>query len=99
MSFRKTFNRHDGWRVVVRENCDLLREVPTAALANEYAFRDYVTRGTHRDAILTPSVFELSRKAIDDLWTFINCKAQFDMDAILFDHFNEAYRRHHPYPK
>jgi hypothetical protein len=71
----------------------LLKELPREALANEKIFRDYVTRGMHRGVKLAPSVFELSRKALDDLWIFVNHNAQFDMDIILFDDFNEAFRR------
>jgi hypothetical protein len=70
-----------------------LSHVPTKALVREDAFRDYVTRGAHRGVRFSPSVFELSRESLADLWTFIQHRAQFDMDAIGFDDFNEAFRR------
>ena len=92
MSYRRAINAHDWCRAAVRENEALLRELPTGALANESAFRDYVTRGVHRDVRLAPSVFELSPRALNDLKTFMRDKAQFDMDTMLFDHFNEAFR-------
>lgn len=93
MSFRRNINSHDAWRILVRENAGLLMELPREALANEKIFRDYVTHGTHDGVKLEPSVFELSSKSLDELWIFINHKAQFDMDAILFEDFNEALRR------
>jgi hypothetical protein len=40
-------------------------------------------------------VFDLSPGALDDLWNFINKRAQFDMDATLFGDFNEAFKRAH----
>jgi hypothetical protein len=95
MSFRRKPNAHDWWLTVVRENTALLTELPPEATANEAAFRDYVTKGVHRDMPLAPSVFDLSTQALDDLWAFINRKAQFDMDATLFDDFNEAFRVRH----
>jgi hypothetical protein len=96
MTFRRRTNSHDRWLSIVRENAALLSELPHLATATEAAFRDYVTRGVSRDIPLTPSVFELSTTALDDLWTFINQKAHFDLDATLFDDFNEAFRRQHP---
>jgi hypothetical protein len=42
-----------------------------------------------------PTVFQLVPEALDDLWTFIQHKVLFDMDAILFEDFNEAFRRRH----
>ena len=94
MSFRSA-SRHDIWNGLVQNNRTLLSELPREALANKEAFRDYVTSGTHRRVVLKPSVFELSSEAITNLWTFINQKTQFDMDATLFDNFNEAFRRCH----
>lgn len=82
---------------MVHENAILLSELPTAALANEAAFRDYLTGGVHRDQPFTPSVFDLSARAIDDLSSFLE-NAHFDMDVLLFDDFNKAFRRHHPWP-
>lgn len=95
MTFRRTNNKHEGWRVLVQENHVLLCELPAAALANENAFRDYVTRGVHRDITLTPSVFDLSAKARAGLFEFMHAKACFDMDVTGFDDFNEAFRRDH----
>ena len=92
MSFRRSRNSHDLWRALVHENADLLAQLPPKALESEQIFRDYVTRGVHDGLPLTPSVFELSPAAVENLWRFINHKAQFDMDATLFDDFNEAYR-------
>ena len=80
---------------MVQENGVLLTELPHEATANEAAFRDYVTKGLHRGRPMVPSVFDLSTQALDDLWTFINTKAEFDMDASLFDDFNEAFRLSH----
>jgi hypothetical protein len=99
MSFRRKTNSHEWWREVVRENAALLRDVPATAVSNKPAFCDYVTRSEHKGLKLSPSVFELSSQALDDLWTFINYKAQFDMDAICFDHFNEAFRARHSQSK
>lgn len=93
MSFRRKSNGHDLWSALVRENAALLVDVPRGALIRESAFRDYVTRGSHRGVELSPSVFELSAESLAKLWTFINHRAQFDMDASLFDDFNEAFRR------
>ena len=78
---------------MVHENTHLLSELPREALANEEMFRDYVTTGTHQGVRLMPSVFGLSDKSLSDLWVFIQSKRQFDLDAILFDSFNEAFRR------
>lgn len=93
MGFRRETNRHDRWVRLVRENAELLSHVPKEALVREDAFRDYVTRGAHRGVQFSPSVFELSEQSLADLWTFITHRAQFDMDAIRFDDFNEAFRR------
>lgn len=93
MSFRKTGNRHGIWADLVAENRDLLVDLPREALSSEAAFRDYVTRGRHRGVAFNPMVFELSRDSLDRLWTFINHRAQFDMDAANFEHFNDAFRR------
>lgn len=93
MAFRRRTNSAELWRTVVHENTHLLSELPRDALANEKTFRDYVTTGTHQGVRLMPSVFELSDEALSDLWVFIQHKGQFDMDAILFDSFDEAFRR------
>jgi hypothetical protein len=74
----------------VRENEALLRALPPGALVNEQAFRGYATNGLYRGAKLSPTVFELSPQALKDMWTFINHRAQFDMDATLFDDFHAA---------
>lgn len=92
MSFRRKENSHDIWLSMVRESSDLLTELPAGALASEEAFRGYMTNGTYREVRFSPQVSELSRKALDDLWTFINHKTELDMDAILFDDFNDAFR-------
>lgn len=93
MSFRKDFNRHERWRKLVTDNADLLADLPREALVRENAFRDYVTHGAHRGVRFSPSVFELPSESIEKLWTFIGHRAQFDMDAMLFDDFNEAFYR------
>jgi hypothetical protein len=93
VGFRRETNRHDWWNRLVQENAELLSHVPKEALVRENAFRDYVTSGAHRGVRFSPSVFELSEQSLEDLWTFINRRAQFDMDAGLFDDFNEAFRR------
>jgi hypothetical protein len=93
MSFRRSLNNHDIWQALVREHVDLLAQLPPKALESEQSFRDYVTKGVHDDLLLVPSVFQLSSVALESLWRFINEKAHFDMDAILFDNFNEAYRK------
>ncbi len=90
MSYRPEKSSHDFWRDVVRDNESLLTVLPREALANERAFRGYVTNGRYRDVKFAPSVFELSAPALEQLWTFIQHKAQFDMDAIGFDDFNSA---------
>jgi len=93
MAFRRKENAHDLWRATVRQSSDLLSELPAEALSSEEAFRGYVTNGFYRERRLTPPVSALSPKALEDLWTFINVKAQFDMDATLFDDFKAAYAR------
>jgi len=93
MTFRRQGNRHDWWVQVVNDNVPLLAQVPASAVATEGAFRDYVTRGTHNGVAFDPAVFALSPNALDDLWVFINHKAQFDMDASRFDDFNTAFRK------
>jgi hypothetical protein len=98
MAFRRNANRHDHWLRAVHEHAGLLRDLPQAALANEAVFRDYLTRGEHEGVKLHPSVFELSRNALEDLWVFVNHEMQFDMDCVLFDDFNLAVRSHQPGP-
>lgn len=98
MTFRRQENAHDVWRTIVQESAALLRGLPIEALSNEEAFRAYVTNGVYRGSRLSPPVTALSAKALDDLWTFINVKAKFDMAAALFDDFNAAFSRTHPYP-
>lgn len=93
MSFRKNQNAHDLWKSIVEKNRDLLSPVPLAAIASEAAFRNYLTRSVHRDVQFSPSVCELSKAAVDDLWTFIVHKTEFDMDILYFDDFNEAFRK------
>lgn len=93
MSFRKSFNHHDGWLSLVRENEELLSSLPKDALASEKAFRDYVTIGSHRGIEFKPSVHELSAAALNNLFHFINHKTHFDMEASLFDAFNAAFRK------
>jgi hypothetical protein len=95
VGFRKKSSRHEWWSALVQENAELLVDVPRGALIREIAFRDYLTRGVHRGVRLSPSVFELSARALGQLWTFIQHRAQLDMDAALFDDFNEAFRRAH----
>jgi hypothetical protein len=92
MSFRRKHNRADMWTEIVAENKQLLSELPPAALRSEQAFRDYVTSGVHAAVAFSPSVESLSPRALEDLWTFINHKAQFDMDAVLFESFNSAFQ-------
>jgi hypothetical protein len=91
MSFRKCLQRHDNWKSVVAENSELLEGLPIEALKSEAAFRSYVTRSTDGEQELRPSVFDLDAEALERLWTFINHKVSFDMDAGLFDAFNQAY--------
>ena len=95
MAFRWRTNSVELRRTVVHENTHLLSELPREALANEKTFRDYVTTGTHQGVRLMPAVFELSDEALSDLWVFIQHKRQFDLDAILFDSFNDTFRRRH----
>ena len=92
MSFRRTSNKHDWCTHLVHASADLLEDLPRDALASEAAFRDYVTHGVHRDVPFCPSVTELSPESLDKLWSFIHHRAQFDMDASLFESFNGAYR-------
>jgi hypothetical protein len=93
MSFRRDSNAHERWCRLVRENADLLADLPPEALVRENAFRDYVTRGVHRGVRFSPSVSELSRDALEKLALFIYHRTEFDMDVIRFDDFNEAIRR------
>ena len=93
MAFRRSLNSQDWWRDLVRQNRVLLDELPRRATANEQTFRDYLTSGTARGIPLSPSVFELSPRALNDLWTFVHDKAHFDFDASLFDDFDAAFRR------
>jgi hypothetical protein len=95
MGFRRTWNHHDVWLSLVRENMSLLTELPKGSLVNEQAFRDYVTSGIHRGVLLEPSVSELSARALNDLAMFINYRTQFDMDVIRFDAFKTALRTRH----
>jgi hypothetical protein len=92
VSYRRRASKHDLWTSVVEASDDLLAEVPAGALSSEAAFRDYLTRGVHRGVAYRPTVFELDAAALDKLWCFINERAQLDMDATLFDDFNEAFR-------
>jgi hypothetical protein len=93
MSYRKSYNYHDGWLSIIKENGELLSGLPKEALTSEKAFRDYVTIGSHRGKEFKPTVRELSASALNDFLDFINSKAQFDMDATLFDAFNAAFRQ------
>jgi hypothetical protein len=92
MSYLKSTSRHDRWLSVVAASEDLLATIPRGALVNEAAFRDYLTRGAHCGTVHRPTAFELDADALERLWLFIHDRAQFDMDATLFDHFNEALR-------
>lgn len=92
MSFRKSHNQHNDWRSVVEANRPLLEGLPIAALKSADTFRSYVTRSTDGHQELEPRVFELDAAALERLWTFINHKGLFDMDALLFDDFNRAFR-------
>ncbi len=96
MGFRRSLNSHDFWKIVVQENIGLLKALPEKATVSEAAFRDYVTCGVHRGEALEPSMFDLSRQDLDALWDFINKKACFDMDALLFEDFKKAYSKAHP---
>ncbi len=93
MSFRRTNNRYDNWKTLVAENADLLASLPNAAIANESSLRSYVTNGTLHGIGIHPAVHELSPEAVDALWTFVHHKAEFDMDASLFDDLNAVFRR------
>jgi hypothetical protein len=95
MSFRRISNSNDRWLSVVRDSTSLLSGLPSVAVASEAEFRDYMTRGMVDGRPVVPSVFDLSPQALDDLWTFVNHKAQFDMDATLFDNFNKAFQLRH----
>jgi hypothetical protein len=95
MSFRRKSNSHDLWLSVVRESASLLSGLPPEAIASEARFRDYVTRGMIDGRSVAPSVFDLSPQSLDDLFTFMHHKRQFDMDVTLFDNFNEAFRLRH----
>jgi hypothetical protein len=92
MSFRRKSNSHDIWLSVVQESASLLSTLPSRVIASEAAFRDYMTRSTLEGRSVSPSVFDLSPRALDDLFSFMNRRAQFDMDIALFDDFNEAFR-------
>lgn len=83
------------WLSLVRKNASLLSELPPEATASEAAFRGYATLGMIDGKSMIPSVFDLSAEALDDLWAFINHRAQFEMDATLFDYFNEAFTLRH----
>lgn len=95
MSFHRISNSHDLWLSVVRDGSSLLFGLPSAAVASEAAFRDYMTGGMVDGRPVVPSVFDLSPQALDGLWMFVNHKAQFDMDATLFDNFNKAFQLRH----
>lgn len=92
MSFRKSHTQHDDWRSVVEANRALLEGLPIGALKSENAFRSYLTRSTDGYQELEPRVLDLDAGALERLWTFINHKVPFDMDALLFDDFNSAFR-------
>ena len=90
MSFRRKHNSSLLWKSLVEENKALLAALPSGALVNEQAFRGYLTSGVYRDVKFRPSIFELSSSALDDLVFFVHHKAQFDLDTILFEDFNQA---------
>jgi hypothetical protein len=99
VSFRRMNNRHDNWKTLVAENADLLVSLPEVALADESSFRSYVTHGILHGIKIHPTVPELSPEAVDALWTFVNHKAAFDMDASLFDDLNTTVQNRRTGPR
>lgn len=82
MSYRKKVNNYDSWKKLCFEYKNLLDELPQEAIHNEKSFRQFVTYGDMK---------KLSNRQVCNLWDFIHRVAQFDMDAILFDTFNQEY--------
>ncbi len=92
MSFRRATNRHDIWTKLVSDYRDLLNGLPSEAVQTELGLREYLTRSTHAGKPLAPAVSELAPDTLHRVWKFLD-HAQFDMDAVLFDDFNAAFRR------
>lgn len=93
MAFRRKENKHDSWERIVRQNKDLLHDLPSEAIRSEESFRGYMTDGHYRGRRFDRPVSELSSKALEDLWTFINHKTEFDMDVLYFVDFRSALER------
>ena len=95
MSFRRKRNRHDVWLAICARHADLLSCLPEAAVQSEERFRALVTVGELVDerGRSVVRLCDLSDAEIRCLGLFIYNKAQFDMDAVCFDAFNDEYRR------
>ena len=83
----------------MEENKALLQALPSAALINEKAFRSYLTSVVYGDVTFKPAISELSPSVFEDLAFFVLHKAQFDLDATLFENFNQVLcTRKHKFP-
>lgn len=94
MAYRTKLNQHDWWIKVCRENETLLAFLPPFARRREEDYRTLMIEGelSSRDGLETVRLRDLTDQQVKDLWAFNQNKAQFDMDNILFDAFNQEFR-------
>jgi hypothetical protein len=94
MAYRKQYSRHSVWQDICNENQSLLDGLPKEMWRTEKNFRSFVTHGIFVDnqGQTLLRMQELTDKDIKHIRSFIDA-AQFDMDAIRFDAFNEAFYR------
>jgi hypothetical protein len=95
MSFRRHTNRHDYWLETCARHADLLSSIPDAVVRNEGRFRALLTVGEVVDEgnDIVVRLRDLDDAEIERLVSFVYYKAQFDMDTIRFDAFNDEFRR------
>ncbi len=95
MSYRRRLNAHDIWREWCVAGAAQLDGLPEDATRTEAQFRQFVTEGVliGKAGRHVAALEDLEDHQIAGLWDFINNTTQFDMDAILFDAFNEIWRR------
>jgi hypothetical protein len=92
VAYRAKQNRHDWWIKVCRENRELLAGLPPFAFAREEAFQALMTEGKLNTPDGEVVLHDLTDQHLLALHVFFD-RAQFDMDVILFDAFNEEARQ------
>ena len=90
-------NKYDLWKDWCLNFQDQINStnLPLYIFKSESIFRDFVTNGQAYDSSNNDSlsISNFSDKQLNALWDFINRIYQFDMDAILFDAFNDEFKK------